>query len=175
MTITNPTTPPVVGRYYRSADGSHRLDTGPSLVELEASSIFNITARRDYIHRPFGDWAVRSVLDAADLKPPKALSRAPVPTLYPYRLAIGKGQSGSLTATVGFSAYQIRWADGTTKLVVPELNLFAVSIRAPNGRTEVYSNIELVEPPASIFRAPADVAIQQLPGRRLMDSRGSTP
>jgi hypothetical protein len=56
--------------------------------------------------------------------------------------------------------------DGVTTLKVPDLNLFDVARQRIDGRREVYTNIEVGEPDAVLFRPPSDAVV---------NSKGNAP
>jgi hypothetical protein len=80
---------------------------------------------------------------------------------YPLRLALRLGDNGSVRADDGFAAYRLVFDDCSAFLLVPELNLFAAVRQRIDGRREVYSNIELVEPDPQLFGPPPGVSVQQ--------------
>ena len=95
-------------------------------------------------------------------------SRANRPGLMPYRykLALAKGQDGSLTASVGFSGYRFVNTSGNMWLIVPELNLLPVVKQwVQTGRRELLTNIVVEEQDETKFMPP--------PGERMTYS--STP
>jgi hypothetical protein len=161
LTVTKPGNPSVVGRFFRSSDGSRRMTTGPALDDIRVIYIMNALEGQEYIYTTQSEWSVTSVpgVTPGHYLPPTVMPTRPDISEYPYRLALKRGQSGSLTATSGFQALQTSEADGTTKLTVPELNMFEVVKEHPTGRREAYTNIELVEPSPELFRPPAGVAV----------------
>ena len=130
---------------------------------MRVISIVNAAEGRSYTFSPGGGWSSRPAPEVVpgQYQPNRSLPRWPDIAEYPYRLAIKKGESGSLTATEGFHAYQTNAPDGTMRLTVPELNLFDVVVRLGNGQSHEYTNIELGEPPAELFQRPAGAAVRQ--------------
>lgn len=163
VTITKPGGSPVVGRFFRASDGSRRLETGPAPNNVQVVSILNASEGQEYVYSPGTGWFVRTVagMTPGDYRPRVLLSNRPDLSAYPYRLALRQGESGSLTAATGFRAYQQTAPDGTTKLIVPELNFLEAVMRSPNGRTESYTNIVLAEPPSAVFHPPAGVVVKR--------------
>lgn len=161
MRVTKPDTPPVVGRVFRSSNGSRRVETGPTVDDVRVIYIMNALEAQEYIYATQSEWSVTRVpgVTPGNYLPPTAMAARPDISEYPYRLALKRGQSGSLTAATGFQALQLSAPDGTLKLIVPELNLFEVFKEHPNGRRETYTNIELLEPSPALFRPPVGVAV----------------
>lgn len=91
-------------------------------------------------------------------KPPIAY-RSQAWSLHPYRLALRKGQSGALDSAEGFMAYSFRQGSGGVTMKVPDLNFFEVVRQRPDGRYEIYFDIELVEPDWQLFEPPLDAII----------------
>jgi hypothetical protein len=80
-------------------------------------------------------------------------------TPYPYKLALAKGQDGSLTSTVGLEAYQRTTTDGSIFIMAPSLNFFIVVQRTPVGEIS-YHDIDVSEkPPKELFEPPAGVVV----------------
>jgi hypothetical protein len=147
------------GRLYRGADGSQRLETGPSLSDIRVISIKNVTKSKAY-NMAGGIWIEHPMsLPPAGWHPPRVLLNSPTYKRYQYKLALAKGQDGSLTSTVGFDAY-FREANGATQLMVPALNFFPVFRKTAHGGSMVFHDIVLTEnPPAALFEPPADAAV----------------
>jgi hypothetical protein len=79
---------------------------------------------------------------------------------YQYKLALRRGEDGSLASTTGFSTYQFVNDSGNQWLLVPELNLFPVVKQwVQTGRREAVSNIVIREPDPLLFLPPADATI----------------
>jgi hypothetical protein len=151
VTITKPGSPQVVGRYYRSSNGSNRLETGPSDSDVRVVHITNNTDGLGYLYNRNG-W-VSWKLERIGLQPTQFVRNLEWSD-YPHKLALKRGESGSLTASEGFKAYLVV-GRGISKLRVPELNLFAVVRQRIDGRHESYTNIELAEPDDVMFSPPA--------------------
>jgi hypothetical protein len=158
VTITAPNSPPVVGRFYRSSNGSTRLETGPSVSDIRVISIRNIVDQMIYLGSASG-WTS----DRLDLPfgsgPMRWKKGLPNWTPFEYKLAIRRGESGSVSATEGFDAYRVTQSDGVMHLKVPALNLFDAVVQRPDGWYQLYSNIDLKEPAADLFAPPLGVPV----------------
>jgi hypothetical protein len=84
-------------------------------------------------------------------------------TPYQYKLAIRRGESGSVSAMEGFEAYRVTQSDGVMHLKVPALNLFDAVTQRPDGWYELYSDIDLKEPAADLFAPPLGVPVTPRP------------
>jgi hypothetical protein len=151
----------VVGRYYRRSDGSYRLDTGSSPDDIQVTYIYNASEAQVYAKKPVSGWTVHILPDMVPgrFDPPTTMANRIDISHYPYRLAIRRGESGSLTATEGFPAVQTLTPEGAVKLSIPELNFFEVEVRLPTGRHEAYTNIEIGEQPVSLFHPPGRIRV----------------
>lgn len=167
VSITKPDRARVLGRFYRSSDGSRRLDTGPGLDDIQATYIMNVAEAQEYVYSKATGWIVRSVpsMVGRDYRPRQTRPIRPDVSDYPYALALKRGEDNSLHASTGFRAYQTNGPDGAFTLTIPELNHFVVLLNSGNGRSEAYSNIELHEPPAALFQPPERVIVSRQPPR----------
>lgn len=157
--VSHPGAPVIQGRFFRSSNGSERLETGPSLDDIRVVSIKNVLQGFAYDGLPrLNKWRRVSWTSRTGGKPPVTY-RSPAWSIHPYRLALKKGQSGALDATEGFTAYSFRQGSGGVTLKVPELNFFEVVRQRPDGRYEIYSEIELVEPDWQLFELPLDAIV----------------
>jgi hypothetical protein len=158
VTITHPKNPTVYGRYWRASNGSERLDTGPAPADMKVITIRSVPELTLYLFGPRG-WT-REPMELLNSGRPLPWKKGlPNWQLHPYRLALAKGESGSLTASTGFSAYRVTTGQGIVTFKVAELNLFDVVRQRPDGRHEVYSEIELGEPAPALFIPPAGAVV----------------
>jgi hypothetical protein len=149
------------GRFYRGADGSRRLDSGPSAHDVRVTFIYNAPEDRVYGFTAQQGWTVERAnakRTGRDL-PPKSLPIRGTTRQAFGKAALFRGQSGSLNALEGLLTYRTDSPDGSTFFSSPELNGFDVMAQNAEGRTETYSNIELVTPPSSLFAAPSGAVI----------------
>lgn len=100
----------VVGRFYRAADGSRRIETGPARDDIRVISIVNTSKGNGYDYSPGRGWRVFLVpnISPGNYHPVRWKKNIPGWSIYPYRLAVRQGQSGSLMAAEGFLAYEVR-------------------------------------------------------------------
>jgi hypothetical protein len=159
--VSHPGAPVIQGRYFRSASGSERLETGPSLSDVRVVSISNVAQGVAYHGRPrLNQWTRVPGAPVPGARPPLAY-RTSKWTLHPYRLALRKGQDGTLNAHEGFTAYSVRHESGGTSMKVPDLNFFDAVRQRPDGRYEIYSEIERTEPDAQLFEPPAGAIVTE--------------
>jgi len=159
VTVTFPGRPPVVGRYYRSSNGSHRLETGPTEHDVRVVFIKNIPEGVHYLRSDSGWIREAEPGGTAQTSPPR-FRKTPMWSEYPYKLAIRKGESGSVTSAIGWTAYQVTNSQGVMKLKVADLNLFDVVTQRPDGRYEKYTDIQVGEPDPTLFVPPTGVAVE---------------
>jgi hypothetical protein len=178
-TKTDPNGPPVVGRFFRGADGSERLDTGPALDNVGTIMINNLTTERYY------NWSERTGWINGPMQVPPELKRP---------MAYRKGMFASTATAIKygeFDALQVSTGEGSVSRLVPALNFFAIDRLSPLGGrisfTDVrvgpvaeylktlpaaigarYAGVPLFEPPPG-----ADVRITNTPGGITKMDRGA--
>jgi hypothetical protein len=164
MTKTVPDKPTVVGRFYRSASGSERLETGPTLSDVRIVAIKDVPNSVYYRYGARQGWTSAPMqLPRTGWRPIQVQKTMKGLSLYPYKLALMEGQDGSLTATEGLQAYLYVNDAGDQFLEAPELNFFhIVRMQASTGKREAYSQVRLGEPPAELFTPPSGVSITKL-------------
>jgi hypothetical protein len=146
-------------------DGSTRhdlvLDYGDKIVpEVRIENFFE---RRFYYNDGRDEW-LTGPLDWGEhaFRPEPWSSRAIGLTTYRYKVALLRGHDGSLTSDAGLDTLQFSDNGGTTRLLVPALNFFAVVSSRVDGQRRVYSNIDLSTiPDAELFNPPTGVPLQQ--------------
>jgi hypothetical protein len=151
--ITEPGSPRLIGRYYRSSDGSTRLETGPEDGSMVVISIKNIPSETFYWFSP----APGRGWTAQPLKLPVGGWR---PAAYRAEM---KGLSKHSERVSGYETYRYISNSGDISLLASELNCFPVmrqSLRT--GRREVYSNIVLGEPVLDSMVPPPNVQVRKL-------------
>jgi len=142
MTKNEPGRPDSVGRFFRGADGSDRLESGPSLDDVRGIAIHNFATEHYYMWANNGQgWHGFPMPLGRDGKRPQKL-RANLATPTPQPLT----HEGLAVVQVMAGAWTVRKA--------PDLNFFDVDKLAPNGARVVASNIR---------RARLDDAIAALP------------
>jgi hypothetical protein len=147
-------------------DGSTRhdlvLDYGDEIVP--EVRIENFAERRFYYNDGRrGTWLTGPLNRPGHAFSPRPWSsRAIGLTTYRYKVALLRGQDGSLRSDTGLEAWQFSGNGGTTKLLVPALNFFAVVESSVDGQRRVYSNIDLSAIPGTeLFRPPTGVTLQE--------------
>lgn len=183
--VSKPAYPRAVGRFYRSDDGSTRLETGPEDGTVNIVSIKNIARATIYVKSTTGQWVSHPMkLPTGGYRPAKMRVATVGLSQFPFKLALQKGQNGSLRSnSAGLDAYHYVTPSGNVWLMVPSLNFFPVLQETLEGRRELYSNIvvggqpaELFEPPpgavitvntrpAGIVEQPVDTGVHALPGQ----------
>jgi hypothetical protein len=158
---------PLVGKFYRSSDGSTRLETGPAEGDVRVVDIKNIPTKAGYVRKVDGTWISKPIDEAsADLRPQRFHAGMPFLARYPRKVSILKGQPYSLSSDTGFSAYQLMQSNGGLLLLVPELNFFPIVRERLDGRREVYTDVSLLEPDVSLFLPPPGATVEVLAPRR---------
>lgn len=154
VTITHPGESIIHGRFYRSSNGSRRIESGPALDDIRIISIANLSTETGYIFNSARkQW--RSFSLTGELTEAPRFRKNPTWTLHPARLAVRVGESGALDAPVGLQAYRAVDIWGTVTFKVPELNLFSVISMRPDGRYEHYTNVDVGREPDPQLFAPA--------------------
>jgi hypothetical protein len=135
FTITHPGQPTVYGKFFRSSNGSRRIESGPSAGDSRVISIENLSTLIGYIYNASSNqWKMFSLANPeAQVQPPR-FRKNPTWSLHPAKLAVRVGESGSLEATEGLEAYRAVDGAGTVTFKVPQLNFFAVVSMRPDGR-----------------------------------------
>jgi hypothetical protein len=145
----------VVGRYHRASNGSVRMESGPDTTDVRFIHIINVPELTEYAYsKKAGKWLSKDSPHAAGKSRPRRFRQnLPNWTLLPTRLAIRKGESGSLEASEGLSAYRVDNGE-TISLMVPDLNFFPVVTQRLDGNHQTFTNLEIMEPPEELFRLP---------------------
>jgi len=162
--VFHPGVEAVAGKFYRSANGSTRMETGP-LVSAQplVISIHNVGLGLTFIGRK-GKWESHPiVLGPEGHRPPRLLDGAPGRHKLDYKI---RGNENGTTERLdpgdptGFEAYQYNAGSGAVAYEVPALNFFRViQQNAVNGRREVYFNIKIAEPPEALFTPPTGAVV----------------
>lgn len=152
----------VLGKFARHSDGSTRLEqwlTGDG--SARSIQIHNVSAVESYNWTATTGWTSAPMqLPEAGWNPPRYRAGNTHLAAYKHKVAILKGQTGSLVADEGLEAY-VQWNEfGDMSIVVPSLNfLDVVRTNAPTGRRMLYTNIEIQSLPASTFLPPPGVSV----------------
>jgi hypothetical protein len=135
------------GRLYRGADGSSRLETGLTPVEMTFFDIKNVTQESTYYFSRETGWK----------KHPMKLDGRGVPLqTRPSRIAQQTGRSLRYE-TLG--ALSVTQPDGTLEIHVPALNFFVVDSSKSNGTRIRYLNIQVGPVDMAVFEPPPDAVI----------------
>jgi hypothetical protein len=143
------------GRYFRSTDGSTRLETGDG-THNTVISIKNIARATMYVYcanpdapDPDAGWIWMSFpmeLPSTGWHP---LPRRVNQHLKPHPERIG-----------GLTVYKMSSPGGEISLQAPELNFFTLVTELENGQRREFHNIRRVEPPAELFLPPPGVEVR---------------
>jgi hypothetical protein len=159
LRVTYPDGPSIVGRFYQAGDGSSRLETGPPGEAPRVIHIKSVVAQSGFIFH-HGQW-FSNHFKVGSLKPPTWYRDQLRPCRW--KLSLRHGGSGSVVATDGFSAYEWDYGQASFQLLIPELNMFAAVRQRVDGRREVYSNIEIVDPDPALFAPPPGAPVSDRP------------
>jgi hypothetical protein len=168
FTMTRPRQPALSGRFFRASDGSTRreltMSTDPPRTQI---TIVDVADHRHYVGHDL-HWVAWPLQEGTPILP-RIRADNPGYVKYQWRLALRRGENGSLKSDVGFDAYQFTGQPGHLMLLVPALNFFIVVMQQAGGMTMMYSNITIGEQPTSLFTLPAGAHVvfsNQPPGRR---------
>ena len=127
---------PYEGKFYRGSDGSTRKEMGPRGGAIDRLVIVNLTRGEQYSCRK------TCSTTSVDSNRPRT----------PSRMRKIAGLTKLDKPVEGFEAYL--WESGTTSVVIPDLNFFAVDLRT-RMLTEKYSNIRVAKQPPELFEQPS--------------------
>lgn len=167
VTVESPTDGRQTGRFFRRADGSTRLEITWLQHNATVISINNVSATTYYRYSPKRGWVSGPMeLPTWGWKPLRYHDQVFGLRPYRHRVALKKGQSGSLWAVEGFDAFMYTTGAGGLRIMIPELNFFPAVRQSLYGRRETYSNIEIGPQPSELFELPpgAHVTAIDLPG-----------
>lgn len=173
------------GRFYRSDDGSTRLETGPSLDELQVISIRNHAYRQLYAFNRKSTtqkWSAQPIEGPDEVFQPgrrrvgmigltKLEERVAVDDVG--NLVLFTKNTKNIPIEQFFEAYRyINAKSGYTSIDVPTLNFFSVVRQnSSTGRREVYFDIHNGPQSAELFQPPAGSIIEQLEPPSMMRKR----
>lgn len=151
----------VYGRFYRDAQGSTRLETGPKgetvvtfIRNIPRGVYYSLNTKRGEawlqgpMKLPSGGWKPR--VTRSDLV---GLSKHT-----PF-VEVRTGKPHSFRAATGLTAYRILNGAGTLSLEVPDLSFFPILTVTLEGRREAYSNVEISDQPEHLFLPPAGAQV----------------
>lgn len=149
---TGPGFPDLIGRHYRSSDGStsHQQQTRDGSIRLVV--INNIPRARVY--------AFNSVLNKWFQQPlvgltPDGRRRIPLWRVSTSRLTPHPAK------IEGLNVHEYIGPKGARSLLAPELNFFSLVEEQNDGSQLVFSNIQLREPSRSVFELPPGVVAEE--------------
>lgn len=148
--ITDPRTPGevVVGRVYRWSDGSERNDTGPEGGPIKVISIRNHSTNWFYVWREDKGWH-RRPLGVSLTRPLKRIHRV--------------GERSYFEDAPPIEGLKIlRSVKGKkTRLLAPDLNMYAVVLEEEGARRVEIHNIRLEEPSPELLVPPSGVKMTE--------------
>jgi hypothetical protein len=147
---TEPGRPDIVGKYYRSDDGSFREEQHAVDGSVAAISISNIAEASAYLYisRRGDTWVKQPMLlRPAGFKPQLRRSSMQGLTKHP-------------RVVLGFDAYDYVEPTGTRHIQVPALNFFSISREKPSGERRVYHSLVVGLQPEELFRPPQGAVVE---------------
>lgn len=170
--VTDPILPLQTGRYYRNAKGSTRWEIVRTTDRKAIINILNVSTSTWYTQSPGAGWVSQGMdLVEGEYQPMPWNSAMFGLMRYPLRADVGTGGSGKLNSQAGFEAYVHTSSSGTTRLVVPELNFFAVSRQYLSGRSWLFTNVDKGNQPDTLFVPPSDAVVTPLSQRATFKNR----
>jgi hypothetical protein len=141
----------VFGRFYRSSDGSERLDKEAYSGQPATTTIKNIPTATYYI-----GMGMPTCCDKWASYPMKLPMEGYTPSYIrpPGSTALEKVEA----RWSGFDAYRLL-SKNYTRVLVPGLNYFAVLTDDPAGRRREFLNIQVGEQPSDLFEPPAGAVV----------------
>ena len=148
--ITQPGEPIIVGRFYRSRDGSTHLETGPEGDGKRVISIRNIQRSLHYSRMGSGKWMSRPM-------------RLPAQGWRPIPVKASPKEVKLVERVADQEVYRnVSEADGTIRLRAPALNMYPVVEQDIRGWRKELSNIRLADPPDELFEPPPGVPVHHV-------------
>lgn len=150
--VTTPGQPTMVGKFYRSTDGSARVEqrTADSSVVLIAIANLQRRLAYQYISRA-GEWTSRPLLIPTEgYSPPRGKTEEM------------RGLTRQSDRIEGFEVYRYDPQGGDVAFQAPALNFTALVTERAGGAKRVLSNIVMGEPDGALFDLPDGVTAKHL-------------
>jgi hypothetical protein len=172
LLVTTPEAPLVRGRFLRGSDGSTRLETGPEGQPDRLVWINNLTQGLSY-RRHRGDWSFTELpLPEGGFHPGlfrfrtgmTGLVKLNSPVLVNSQSQLLSSDAHQTTGATAFDAVRYVNPRGNVRILVPELNFFAIVRQdLETGRREVYFNIDVPRTPEPhLFHPPAGASLEPM-------------
>jgi hypothetical protein len=132
------------GRFWRSSDGSTRLERLTPDAAGVTIEIRNIPQAKYYVYRPQGGWTRHPMV---------------LPTGGWHPVPVSRRALGSKLADLPFEVYEHRKSLTVIEGRVPQLNFLTVSEVLPDGTSRTLTDLQLREPAATLFQPPATATV----------------
>jgi hypothetical protein len=142
----------VAGRFFRSADGSTRVETGPEGGPPVVVSISNVASERHYEYDAETDrtrWRSYPMRLHPDGHHPK-----------PRSLTRTKGLAPDTRTIEGFQVYAYTTRGKVVRYEAPALNFFALKTEFEDSRQEFF-NLQLRDQPPVLFSPPLGASVEE--------------
>ena len=136
----------VYGHFFRDADGSTRLESGPSLTDMRLIDVKNVTEEATYYFTEQTGWTRHPMkLEGKGWLPQTRPSRPP--------------SEGRAVQYENFEGWTLTGPNGQMEIQIPALNFFAADSSRANGTRMRYSNIQIRAVDRALFAPPPGAAI----------------
>jgi hypothetical protein len=143
------------GRFYRSSDGSERLDKEAYSGQPATTTIKNIPTSTYYM--AMGE---PTCCDRWASYPMKLPREGYTPSyIHPLSASAVEKVEGTWS---GFDAYRLARHNNFTRYLVPALNYFAVFTVDPTGARREFLDIRVGEQPSALFEPPAGAVVERV-------------
>jgi hypothetical protein len=138
-----------VGRFWRDAEGSTRLERSAPDAEGRTIIIENVTSARYYVYRPATGWTAQPMLLPTTGWHPREVQRS----------VIGTPVAEPIE---GYTAHERATPEALERVAAGLNFLPLVRQRSADGVTERHRNVTVGDVPASHFEPPGDAAVTVL-------------
>jgi hypothetical protein len=139
-------------KFYRSRDGSTRIDAYAPATNARRTTIHNLPARATFYQSPAGLWSTIRLMSG-------------IPTSPRTRLFLTKTEAAAAPTPERleqFTVFRLPRGEGAQAWLAPELNYLELKSASSGGdRVREFYNIQLVEPDPTLFSPPPNAQVRE--------------